>query len=48
VRWKTDPLDGRLDLGHELDRRSAGANHRHALAAEIVIVIPPRRVNVLP
>ena len=32
--------DRRLDLGHELDRARARADHRDALALEVVVVIP--------
>jgi len=35
----------RLDLRHELDRRGAGADHRDALAGEVVLVVPLRGVK---
>ena len=34
-----------LDRRHELDRRGAGADHRHSLAAQNELVIPSRRVE---
>ena len=37
--------DRGLDLGHELDRRGSGADHRHLAAAEIVVVVPARGVK---
>ena len=41
VRWNrcSDPTS-RLDLGHDLDRRRAGADHRDPLAGEVVVVVP--------
>ena len=39
------PGDLLLDLGDELDRRRAGADHGHATAAQIEPVVPPRRVE---
>ena len=35
------------DLGHDLDRRRAGADHRDALAGQVVVVVPARRVEDL-
>ena len=40
VRWKRWSCATRGDLGHELDRRRAGADHRDALAREVVVVVP--------
>jgi len=37
----------RLDLGHELDRRGARADHPDALAVEVVVVVPLGRVEDL-
>ena len=37
----------RLDLGDELDRGGAGADHGHALAGQVVVVVPLRRVEGL-
>src|SRR5581483_9433138 len=34
--------DVRLDLGHELNGRGAGSNHRHLAACEVVVMIPAR------
>ncbi len=34
-----------LDPGDELDRRGAGADHGHALAGEVVVVVPARGVE---
>ena len=39
-----DPLG---DLGDDLDRRGAGADHRDPLAAQVVVVVPPRGVEDL-
>ena len=39
--------DFRLDLRHELDRRRAGADHRHAFAAQVEIMPPARRMKGL-
>ena len=39
------PADLRLDLRDELDRRRARADHRDALAREVVLVVPPRGVE---
>ena len=38
-------LDLGLDGGHELDRRSAGADRGHPLTAQVVHVVPARRVE---
>src|SRR5690606_27567550 len=35
------------DGGHDLDRRGAGADHRHPLAGQIRLVVPARRVEDL-
>ena len=40
--------DARLDLRDELDRRGAGADHGHALAVEVVVVVPRGRVEGRP
>ena len=41
VRWKTcSLLHVRLDLGDELDGGGAGADHGHALAGQVVVVVP--------
>ena len=37
-----------LDLGHELDRRRAGADRGDALALEVVVVVPAGGVERLP
>ena len=34
-------------LGHELDRRGAGPDHRDARAAQVIVVIPARRVKAV-
>ena len=57
VRVRHDPRRGALDhvhlrgllldLGHELDRRRAGADGGHALAAEVVVVVPAGGVERL-
>src|SRR5439155_1661192 len=39
------PLDLRLDRGHVLDRRRARADRGDALAGEVVVVVPARRVE---
>ncbi|CAM5497407.1 hypothetical protein STANM337S_03614 [Streptomyces tanashiensis] len=36
-----------LDLGHDLDGGGAGADHGDALAAQVVVVVPARRVEDL-
>jgi hypothetical protein len=40
-------LDLGLDLGDELDRRGARADRGDALAAQVVVVVPARRVEDL-
>jgi hypothetical protein len=42
-----EPADLRLDLGDELDRRGAGAHDSHALAGEVVLVVPAGGVEGL-
>jgi hypothetical protein len=42
---KVEPGDEGNDLRHELDRARARADHRHALARELEIVVPFRRVK---
>ena len=41
-------LDLRLDLRDELDRRRPRSDHRHALARQLVLVVPARRVEDRP
>jgi hypothetical protein len=41
------PIDARLDHGHELRGRGPGADHADAFAAQIVCVIPARRVKAM-
>jgi hypothetical protein len=49
VRWKyVHPADLGLDARDELDRRRAGADHRDALAGEVVVVVPLGGVERLP
>ena len=40
-----DPLDDRLDRGHDLDRAAPCPDHRHPLAGEVDVVAPLRRVE---
>ena len=40
-----DVRDLRLDRGHDLDRAAAGADHRHAPAGEVGVVVPARAVE---
>ncbi len=51
-RWRAlvDVEPGHLggDLGHDLDGGGAGADHRDALALEVVVVVPGRGVEDLP
>src|SRR3546814_19626243 len=57
IGFRHDPCTGALeqrqrfhlrhDLRYELDRAGAGADHRDRFAAEVVIVIPARRMKHL-
>ena len=40
--------DARLDLRDKLDSRCPCPNHRHALARQVIVVIPLRRVELDP
>ena len=47
VEVATGSRQGLLELGDDLDRRSAGADHRHPLAGQVDVVVPARRVEDL-
>ena len=42
-----EPVDLLRDLGHELDGARPGADHGHALAAQVVVVVPPGGVEAV-